>query len=46
MGNNFEGVDSGGIHTKYDRQSLYIFGKISTNVQVLNVNFKVRIYDN
>ena len=24
MGNNFEGVDVGGINTKYDRQSIYI----------------------
>ena len=34
MDNNFEGVDLGGINTKYDRQSLYIFGETSTNVQV------------
>ena len=38
MGNNIEGVDVGGINTKYDRKSLYIFGKINTNVQVWNVN--------
>ena len=34
MGNTFEGVDAGGINTKYDRQSLYIFGKISMKVRV------------
>ena len=34
MGNNVEGVDVGGINTKYDSQSLYIFGETSTNVQV------------
>ena len=34
MGNNVEGVDVGGINTKYDMKSLYIFGKITTNVQV------------
>ena len=34
MGNNFEGVGVGGINTKYDSQSLYLFGDTSTNVQV------------
>ena len=34
MGNNVEGVDVGGINTKYYMKSLYIFGKITTNVQV------------
>ena len=34
MGNTLEGVDARGINAKYDKQSLYIFGKITTNVQV------------
>ena len=34
MGNTFEGVDAGGINTKYDRKSLEIYGKTSTNLQV------------
>ena len=34
MGNNFEDFDVGGINTKYDRQSIYIFNEITTNVQV------------
>ena len=34
MGNSFEVVDAEGINTKYGRQSLYIFGKMSMSVQV------------
>ena len=34
MGNNFEGVDAGGINTNYYRKVLYVFGKISMNVQI------------